>query len=117
MMCQVKSAEPARELAFSTIQRDRGLVRWRNCLEPAGDGAGLIASFQVIWLPRTARLAEDVLTRDPDMRRQDAMRATLNRIKDLVENGAAPANRPGGAAAQQGRTRLIDPEAPGPRRP
>ncbi len=90
-MCQVKSAEPARELAFSTIQRDRGLVRWRNCLEPAGDGAGLIASFQVIWLPRTARLAEDVLTRDPDMRRQ--------------------------AASQQGRTRLIDPEAPGPRRP
>ncbi|MGE5287358.1 MAG: SRPBCC family protein [Micromonosporaceae bacterium] len=99
MTCQVKTAEPGRELAFSTIQRERELVRWRYRLEPAGDGTDVIESFQVIWLPFTARLAEDVLMRDRDRRREDAMRATLNRIKDLAEGGAAPADRPGGTAA------------------
>jgi len=50
----------------------------------------------VFWLPVTARLAEDVLMRDRDRRRQEAMRATLNRIKELAENGAAPATPQGG---------------------
>ncbi len=99
MTCQVKTAEPGRELAFSTIQRDRELVRWRYRLEPAGDGTDVTESFQVIWLPLIPRLAEDLLMRDRDRRREDAMRATLNRIKALAENGAAPADRPGGAAA------------------
>ena len=72
--------------------------RWRYRLEPTGDGTDLIESFQVIWLPFTARLAEDVLMRDRDRRPEEAMRATLKRINDLAENGAAPADRPGGAA-------------------
>jgi hypothetical protein len=40
--------------------------------------------------------------RDRDRRCEEAMRATLNRINDLAENGAAPADRPrrGGAAAR-----------------
>ena len=88
MTCQVNTAEPGRELAFSTIQRERALVHWRYRLEPADGGTDLIESFQVIWLPFTARLAEDVLMRDRDRRREEAMRATLSRIKDLAENAA-----------------------------
>ena len=99
MTCEVKTADPGRELAFSTIQRDRELVRWRYRLGPAGDGTDVIESFEVIWLPFTARLAEDVLMRDRDRRREEAMRATLSRIKDLAENGAAPAGRTSGTAA------------------
>jgi len=99
MTCQVKTAEPGRELAFSTIQRGRELVRWKYRLEAAGGGTDLTESFQVIWLPLTARLAEDVLMRDRDRRREEAMRTTLSRIKDLAENNTRPADRPGGAAA------------------
>jgi uncharacterized protein YndB with AHSA1/START domain len=87
MTCQVKTAEPGRELAFSTIEKEREEVRWRYLLQPAGGGTDLIESFQVIWLPLTARLAEDVLMRDRDRRREDAMRTTLSRIKNLAEGG------------------------------
>jgi hypothetical protein len=46
------------------------------------------------WLPVTARLAEDVLRRDRDRRREEAMRTTLNRIKDLAESAPAAADPP-----------------------
>jgi len=94
MTCQVTHAEPGRELAFSTIQRGRELVRWRYRFEPASGGTDLIESFQVIWLPFTARFAEDVLMRDRDRRREEAMRTTLSRIKNLAESARAAADRP-----------------------
>ena len=93
MTCQVKAAEPGRELAFSTVRGERELVRWRYRLEPAGGGTDITESFEVFWLPFTARLAEDVLMRDRDRRREEAMRATLDRIRELAENGAAGVDR------------------------
>jgi uncharacterized protein YndB with AHSA1/START domain len=99
MTCLVKTAEPGHELAFSTVQRQRELVRWRYRLEPAAGGTDLIESFQVDWLPLTARFAEDMLMRDRDRRREEAMRATLNRIKGLAENSNGPAGPPSGTAA------------------
>jgi hypothetical protein len=94
MTCQVKTAEPGRELTFATIAKDRELVRWRYLLEPADGGTDLIESFQVIWLPFTARLGEDVLMRDRDRRREEAMRTTLNRIKNLAEGARTAAGSP-----------------------
>ncbi len=94
MTCQVTNAEPGRELAFSTIQRGRELVRWRYRFEPADGGTDLTESFDVSWLPLTARLAEDVLMRDRDRRREEAMRTTLSRIKGLAESTRAAADRP-----------------------
>jgi uncharacterized protein YndB with AHSA1/START domain len=85
MTCEVKSAAPGRELSWSTVQRGRELVRWRYQFEPADGGTDVTESFEVIWLPFTARLAEDVLMRDRDRRREQAMRTTLNRIKDIAE--------------------------------
>jgi len=73
------------------------MVRWRYLLEPASGGTDLIESFQVIWLPFTVRLAEDVLMRDRDRRREEAMRVTLNRIKGRAE-GARTAAVPGARA-------------------
>jgi len=99
LTCQVTTAGPGRERAFATIRRERELARRRYRPEPAGAGPGVIGSFRVIWLPVAARLAEDLLMRDRDRRREAAMRTTLNRIKDLAEPGAAPADRPGGDAA------------------
>ena len=54
----------------------------------------MIESFQVIWLPFNARLAEDLLMRDRDRRREEAMRTTLNRIKDFAEGARTSADRP-----------------------
>ncbi len=83
--CEVKTAEPPRELAWSTVQGDREMVRWRYILEPSNAGTDVTESFEVSWLPFMARFAEDVLMRDRDTRRTDAMRATLERIKAIAE--------------------------------
>jgi hypothetical protein len=85
MKCEVKVADPERELAWSTLRGNRELVRWCYLLEPAEDGTELTESFECVWLPLDARLAEDYLMRDRDRRRQDAMRTTLQRIKAAVE--------------------------------
>jgi uncharacterized protein YndB with AHSA1/START domain len=83
--CEVKTAEPGQELAWSTVDRGREMVRWRYRFEPADGGTDVAESFEVVWLPPMARLAEDVLMRDRDRRRAEAMRATLGRIKALAE--------------------------------
>ena len=92
--CEVKTADPGRELAFSTTDRGREMVRWSYLLEPSDGGTNVVESFNVIWLSFTGRLAEDFLMRDRDHRRQEAMRATLQRIKAMVEgtpkSGAPP---------------------------
>ncbi len=83
--CEVKTAEPARELSFSTIDHGREMVRWCYRLEPTDKGTNLIESFEVVWLSFAGRLAEDFLMRNRDRRREEAMRATLERIKAVVE--------------------------------
>ena len=87
MTCEVKTAEPGREISWSTVQRGRELVRWRYVFEPAGTGTDVTESFEVMWLPPMARLFEDVIMVNRDRQRESAMRATLERIKDAVEAG------------------------------
>ena len=83
--CEVTTVEPNQEIAWSTVDGEREMVRWRYRFEPADGGTDLTESFEVKWLPFTARLAEDVLMRDRDRRREQAMRTTLERIKALAE--------------------------------
>jgi uncharacterized protein YndB with AHSA1/START domain len=83
--CEVKSAEPGRELAISTILKGREGVRWRYQLEPADGGTDLTESFEVMWLPLGPCIAEDFLMRDRDRRREQGMRTTLERIKAIAE--------------------------------
>jgi uncharacterized protein YndB with AHSA1/START domain len=83
--CEVKSAEVGRELAWSTVERGRELVRWCYRFDPVDGGTRVTESFEVRWLPFVARLAEDVLMRDRDRRRLDSMRATLDRIRVVAE--------------------------------
>jgi uncharacterized protein YndB with AHSA1/START domain len=90
--CEVKTAEPGHELAWSTVERGREMVRWRYRFEPAGGGTDVTESFEVMWLSPLGRLAEDVLMRDRDRRREESMRATLEQIKALAE--APDADRP-----------------------
>ena len=83
--CQVKTADQDREIAWSTILREREMVRWRFQLTPANGGTDLVESFDVYWLSLMARVAEDFVMRDRDRRRAEGMRATLERIKAIAE--------------------------------
>lgn len=86
MTCEVKTADPGREISWATVRGDRELVVWAYRLQPTTEGCDLTESFEVRWLPPTAVLAEDFLMRDRDRRRDEAMRATLDRIKKAAES-------------------------------
>ena len=83
--CTAREAEPGRELTWATLQGKRDVVRWSYRLAPANGGTDVTESFEVVWFPFRAWLAEDVLMRDRDRRREAAMRTTLERIKSVVE--------------------------------
>ncbi len=85
MTCEVKTADPGRELSWSTVQKGRELVRWRYRFEPDGSGTRVTESFEVAWMPASARFFEDVLMVHRDRQREAAMRATLARIKAAAE--------------------------------
>ncbi|HET7523448.1 MAG TPA: SRPBCC family protein [Acidimicrobiales bacterium] len=86
MTCEVKTADPGREISWATVKGARELVVWAYRLQPASQGCELTESFEVQWLPPTAVLAEDFLMRDRDRRRDEAMRSTLARIKKAAES-------------------------------
>ncbi len=92
MTCEVKTADPGREVSWSTLQRGRELVTWSYRFEPEGSGTKVTESFQVHWLPPMARFFEDVLMMNRDRDREDAMRATLGRIKEVAEMGIKPSS-------------------------
>ncbi len=85
VICEVKAAEPGGELAWSTVEDGREMVRWRYLFEPADGGTDVTESFEVVWLPPLASYGEDVLMRGRDRRREEGMRTTLYRIKDIAE--------------------------------
>ena len=88
MTCEVKAAEPGRELSWATLQGDRELVHWKYRLTPEGAGTEVTESFDVQSLPPMARLFEDILMINRDRHREAAMRCTLERIKAAVESVA-----------------------------
>ncbi len=83
--CEVKAVEPGREVAWSTIEKGRELVRWTYRFDPSDGDTRVTESFEVRWLPFMARLAEDFLMRDRDRRRLASMQATLERVKAAAE--------------------------------
>ena len=86
MTCEVKTADPDREISWSTVQRRRELVRWCYQFEPEPNGGTEVTeSFEVKWLPPMARLFEDFIMINRDRQRESAMRTTLQRIKDTIE--------------------------------
>lgn len=85
MTCEVKTADPGREISWSTVKGGRDVVSWRYRFEAEGTGTRIVESFEVHSLPLSARLFEDVLMVNRDVRREAAMRATLERIKAATE--------------------------------
>jgi hypothetical protein len=85
MTCEVKTADPGREVSWATLHGDREVVRWTYRFEPDGAGTTVTESFDVQWFPLSAWFFEDVLMRNRDRQREAAMRTTLERIKAVAE--------------------------------
>jgi uncharacterized protein YndB with AHSA1/START domain len=85
MTCEVKTADPGREISWATVQRERQLVTWTYRLEPTEAGTDVVESFDVHWLPLGPRIFEDFLMVNRDRHRAAAMAATLVRIKAAAE--------------------------------
>jgi hypothetical protein len=88
MPCEVRTAVADQELSFSTMAHGKQLVTWSYRINPSDGGVDLVESFDVHWLPLSARIAEDFLMRDRDRRRAESMRKTLEGIKQLAEDGS-----------------------------
>jgi uncharacterized protein YndB with AHSA1/START domain len=88
MPCEVRTAVADQELSFSTMAHGKQLVTWSYRINPSDGGVDLVESFDVHWLPLSARIAEDFLMRDRDRRREESMRKTLEGIKQLAEDGS-----------------------------
>lgn len=85
MTCEVKVAEPGRELSWSTVKGRQEVVVWRYRLAPSNGGTDVTESFEALRWPLSVRVFEDVVMRDRDRKRDHAMRTTLERIKAVIE--------------------------------
>src|SRR5438309_7354464 len=85
MQCEVKAADPGREYTFATVRKGREVTRWRYMLQPSNGGTDVTESFEAVWWPLDVRFFEDIVMRGRDRQREKGMRATLERIKAVVQ--------------------------------
>ena len=84
--CLVTAAEPGSEFAFSVIGGNgREQTRWRYLIEPTADGCRLTESYEFVWCPFAARVAELPFPRDRQLRR--GISRTVESIKLAAESG------------------------------
>jgi hypothetical protein len=83
--CTVTTADRGRELAFTVMSgHGREETRWRYVLAQTDGGTRLTESYEFLWCPLVARIAEIPLPRDKQLRR--GIRRTLAKIKEAVES-------------------------------
>jgi len=86
--CVVTKAERGREFAFTVLSgRGRAETQWRYLIRPTERGSAVTESYQFLWCPWAARVAEIPFPRDRQLRR--GIRQTLAEIKATAE--AVPA--------------------------
>jgi hypothetical protein len=82
--CHVTSAERGREFAFTVVNRHgREETRWRYEISTDVDGCTVTESYQFLWCPFAARIAEIPFPRDRQLRR--GIRVTLAKLKTAAE--------------------------------
>jgi len=82
--CKITSAERGREFAFTVVNRHgREETRWRYLISPDDGGCTVTESYQFLWCPFAARIAEIPFPRDRQLRR--GIRETLARLKAAAE--------------------------------
>lgn len=83
-VCEVTSAIPGKEFAFHVIDgKGREQTRWRYQIEGDGSQSRLTESYEFIWCPLIARIAEVPVPRDRQLQR--GIEQTVRRIKESAE--------------------------------
>jgi uncharacterized protein YndB with AHSA1/START domain len=86
---EVTAAQPGREFAFVTKQRDREMTRWRYVFSPGGGGTDVTESYESVFVPGFVRVAERLFVRNREAQLDDGMRSTLERLKAAAEAGTS----------------------------
>jgi hypothetical protein len=82
--CIVTRADRGREFAFSVVNpHGREETQWRYVLTGSGDSTSVTESYEFLWCPWIARVAELPFPRDRQLRR--GLRETLASIKVAAE--------------------------------
>ena len=82
--CRVDVARPGEEFAFTVLSgKGREETRWRYALEPAGGTTRVTESYEFLWCPVLARVAEIPFPRDKQLCR--GLRETLANVKAAAE--------------------------------
>jgi uncharacterized membrane protein len=85
---RVIAAEPGREFAFVTEEGGKtDSVRWRYRFEPVEGGTRVTESYEIVWLPAWARIADVPTNRVKELR--VSLQHTLAQLKSAAE--ASPA--------------------------
>lgn len=83
-VCRVTVADPGREFTFHVVSPDgREQTRWSYLVEPAEGGVRVTESYEFLWCPLAARIAELPFPRDAQLRR--GMQRTLAALKAAAE--------------------------------
>lgn len=85
--CTITTAEPGRELAFSTYFRGAESTRWRYTLEPTPTGTRVVEAYDVVAVPRWITVVRMLPGMPSKSLRdgQDSMGTTLQRLKAAAE--------------------------------
>ena len=82
--CRIDVAEAGKEFAFTVLSgKGREETRWRYVLEDVGGATRVTETYEFLWCPALARVAEIPFPRDKQLRR--GLRQTLDRIKTAAE--------------------------------
>jgi hypothetical protein len=85
--CVVTAAEPGRQFAFTVLSgRGREETKWRYAIRATDTGCSVTESYEFLWCPLLARIAEIPFPRDRQLRR--GIRETLAGIKESAEAAA-----------------------------
>lgn len=82
--CVVTVADPPHEFGFVVVSgKGREETRWSYVIEPVHGAVRLSESYEFVWCPVAARIAELPFPRDRQLRR--GLAVTLDRIKAAAE--------------------------------
>jgi hypothetical protein len=84
-VCEVTSAMPGEEFAFTVVDgKGREQTRWRYLIEQRGDRTRLTETYEFLWCPLVARLAELPIPRDRQLMR--GVQQTIAAVKRAAEH-------------------------------
>ena len=103
MPCVIETADPGRELSWSTRTMGRKVTRWTYRFEPSAGGTRVTESFtDVDKLPGPVQAIVGVMFRRHDNWMPENIRRSLERLKGVAESrsgAAAPAAEPAAASS------------------